>query len=112
MTTGTPLDEWSGILPRAGIVRNGVLCPQQDSDFRISGSEYFLLPTPSANRGAGFGGSNNSRKGEGLIGRKFYLISEIEWMQGLPEGWSEIAPNESKVSATLSLCRSGSTSAS
>lgn len=101
------LDEFSGIWPRWGSMRNGVCFAQAMPGFLTSASESGLLPTPTKSWARSGPGLSNNRDNLRMSAASTDLalaivevvgwrwpVSFIEWMMGWPTRWTALQPLE------------------
>lgn len=91
-------EQYSGILPSAGMMQNGKLLPQPHLERPTAGNEYLLLPTPMAHSRAS---AEYSRPGQDKLEQKLRELGVTppghvshpavrEYLMGLPDGWTNI----------------------
>ena len=120
-TTGEIWQQYSGSFPKSGTMRNGKLYRLNSLDQTIAGSDYGLLPTPTASdnrsrspknihqyKTGGFylqttKGKSCARLSQALahLGREDLTLSPTfrEWMMGYPRGWTEAIGQKPAVKA-------------
>ncbi len=90
------LEQFSGVLPRAGLMQNGKLFPQLHVERPTGVSESLLLPTPMAHSRASdkYRTPGQDRLEQSL--RPHLPLGHVshpalrEWLQGFPNGWTDI----------------------
>ena len=94
-----PSEEFCGILPASGIAENGKLLAQLPLAHPTNASASSLLPTPMAHsrastkyRPPGQDKLEQALRSRGMIPPGHVSTPEFrEWMQGLPQGWTDIS---------------------
>lgn len=95
-------EQFSGALPRAGLMQNGRLFPQQNLERPTGVSEFLLLPTPMAHsrasdkyRTPGQDKLEQTLRSHGIIPKGQVSTPSLrEWMMGLPSGYTDITEQD------------------
>ena len=84
---------FSGTWPRAGTMRNGIVCPQRPLVPRISANGFGLWPTPTVQDASNNGGPSqhqrNSLPLNAAVGGQLNP-PWVEWLMGYPIGWTDL----------------------
>ena len=99
-------EEFSGILPRWGIVSDGELQALPELEPYTNESEWRLLPTPTASDHKGGCLRKNSKKQMSNLKEHIYIFCNqqtktiylhpqfLEGLMGFPTGWTELSASE------------------
>ena len=96
------LEQFSGVLPTAGLMQNGRLFPQQNLECLTKENGCLLLPTPMAHsrasdkyRTPGQDKLEQTLRNRGIISKGQVSTPSLrEWMMGLPSGYTDITEQD------------------